>query len=39
MKAFNIRPARPDEAGVVLDLIKQLAIYENLRLVLRWRSL
>ena len=29
MKAFNIRPARPDEAGVVLDLIKQLAIYER----------
>ena len=29
MNAFNIRPARPDEAGVVLDLIKQLAIYER----------
>ena len=29
MKAFNIRPARPDEAGVVLDLIKQLAVYER----------
>ena len=29
MKAFSIRPARPDEAGVVLDLIKQLAVYEK----------
>ena len=29
MNAFNIRPARPDEAGVVLDLIKQLAVYER----------
>lgn len=29
MKVFNIRPARPDEAGVVLDLIKQLAVYEK----------
>lgn len=29
MKAFNIRPARPDEAGVILDLIKQLAVYER----------
>ena len=29
MKAFNIRPARPYEAGVVLDLIKQLAVYER----------
>ena len=29
MNAFNIRPARPDEAGVVLDLIKQLAVNER----------
>jgi len=29
MKAFNIRPASPDEAGVILDLIKQLAVYER----------
>lgn len=29
MKTFTIRPARPDEAGVVLDLIKQLAVYEK----------
>lgn len=29
MKAFNIRPARPDEAGIILDLIKQLAVYER----------
>ena len=29
MKAFNIRPARPDEAGVIIDLIKQLAVYER----------
>ena len=29
MKAFTIRPARPDEAGVILDLIKQLAVYER----------
>ena len=29
MKAFNIRPARPDEAGIVLDLINQLAVYER----------
>ena len=29
MKAFTIRAARPDEAGVVLDLIRQLAVYER----------
>ena len=29
MKAFTIRAARPDEAGVVLDLIRQLAVYEK----------
>ena len=29
MKTFTIRPARPDEAGVILDLIKQLAVYER----------
>lgn len=29
MKQFSIRPARPDEAGIVLDLIKQLAVYEK----------
>ena len=29
MKAFTIRPARPDEAGIILDLIKQLAVYER----------
>ena len=29
MKAFTIRAARPDEAGVVLDLICQLAVYER----------
>lgn len=29
MKSFNIRPARPDEAGVILDLIKRLAVYEK----------
>ena len=29
MKAFNIRPARPDEAGLVLDFIKKLAVYER----------
>ena len=29
MKAFNIRPARPDEAGLVLEFIKKLAVYER----------
>ena len=29
MKSFNIRPARPDEAGIILDLIKRLAVYEK----------
>ena len=29
MKTFNIRSARPDEAGVVLDFIKKLAVYEK----------
>ena len=29
MKAFSIRPARPDEAGMVLDFIKKLAVYEK----------
>ena len=29
MNIFTIRPARPDEAGVILDLIKQLAVYEK----------
>ena len=29
MKAFTIRPARPDEAGLVLDFIKKLAVYEK----------
>ena len=29
MKTFTIRAARPDEAGVVLDLIRQLAVYER----------
>ncbi len=29
MKSFTIRPARPDEAGVILDLIMQLAVYER----------
>ena len=29
MKAFTIRPARPDEAGIVLDFIKRLAVYEK----------
>ena len=28
-KAFNIRPARPDEAGLVLAFIKKLAVYER----------
>lgn len=26
---FTIRPARPDEAGLVLDFIKKLAVYEK----------
>lgn len=26
---FNIRPAKPDEAGLVLDFIKKLAVYEK----------
>lgn len=26
---FNIRPARPDEAGLILDFIKRLADYEK----------
>ena len=26
---FNIRPARPDEAGLVLEFIKRLADYEK----------
>ena len=29
MKTFDIRPARPDEAGLVLDFIKKLAVYEK----------
>lgn len=29
MKAFTIRPARPDEAKLVLDFIKRLAVYEK----------
>ena len=29
MNTFTIRPARPDEAGVILDLIRQLAVYEK----------
>ena len=29
MNTFTIRPARPDEAGVILDLINQLAVYEK----------
>ena len=29
MNTFTIRPARPDEAGVILDLIRQLAVYER----------
>lgn len=28
-KSFTIRPARPDEAGKVLELIKRLAVYEK----------
>ena len=26
---FTIRPARPDEAGLVLEFIKKLAVYEK----------
>ena len=29
MKSFTIRPARPEEAGIVLDFIKMLAAYEK----------
>ncbi|MBP5539326.1 MAG: GNAT family N-acetyltransferase [Bacteroidales bacterium] len=29
MKEVSIRPARPDEAGLVLDFIKRLAVYEK----------
>lgn len=29
METINIRPARPDEAGLVLDFIKKLAVYEK----------
>ena len=29
VKTFNIRPARPDEAGLVLDFIKMLSVYER----------
>ena len=29
MKAFTIRPARPDEAGLVLEFIRKLAVYEK----------
>lgn len=29
MASFTIRPARPDEAGLVLDFIKKLAVYEK----------
>ncbi len=29
MKTFTIRPARPDEAGLVLEFIKKLAVYEK----------
>jgi len=29
MKAFAIRPAKPDDAGVILDLIRRLAAYER----------
>ncbi|MBO7117922.1 MAG: GNAT family N-acetyltransferase [Bacteroidales bacterium] len=29
MKAFSIRPAKPEEAGLVLDFIKKLAEYEK----------
>ena len=29
MKDFTIRPAKPGEAGLVLDFIKKLAVYEK----------
>lgn len=29
MKAFTIRPTRPDEAGLVLEFIRKLAVYEK----------
>ena len=29
MSAFTIRPAKPEEAGLVLDFIKKLAAYER----------
>jgi len=29
MKALTIRPAKPDEAGLILDFIKKLAAYEK----------
>ncbi len=29
MSSFTIRPAKPDEAGIILDLINQLAVYEK----------
>ena len=29
MKAFTIRSARPDEAGLVLEFIRKLAVYEK----------
>ena len=29
MKAFTIRPARPDEAGLVLEFIRKLAVERN----------
>ena len=29
MPKFNIRPARPDEAGLILEFIKKLAAYER----------
>ena len=29
MKSFSIRPAQPDEAGLVLAFIKKLADYEK----------
>ena len=29
MKSFTIRPARPDEAGLVLEFIRKLAVYEK----------
>ena len=29
MSSFTIRPAKPEEAGIILDLINQLAVYEK----------